>query len=434
MLTTAIPTSLVESRPTQPVAVSRDPAELNSAFEQFNQLSQQLEDSYRILEDRVCELNGQLANESESRLKELAEKEKLANRLEKLVELLPGGVIVLDQRGRVVTCNPVADQFLRESGTDGTKSNTSLIGQYWSQIIDRCFAPRMDDGHEISLKDGRRLSVATSSLDPEPGQIILLTDQTETRLLQQRVSHNEQLTAMGKMVASLAHQIRTPLSTAMLYAGHLCNDQLDPERIPQFADKLLSRLKNMEKQVSDMLVFSRRDIAITDLLSIEDFFDEIVAATEQPLIASSSVMTTEIKTAGIEFMCHQELLSGAVLNLVMNSIQAVEQGAVIKLEAQLVDKEWVEISVADQGPGIDPTIQNRAMEEFFTTKSNGTGLGLAVVHSVVNGHKGQFWIDSIPGKGTIVTIRLPLFRDKQAGQQIDQQTIEQAEMNQEQFA
>ena len=111
----------------------------------------------------------------------------------------------------------------------------------------------------------------------------------------------------------------------------------------------------------------------------------------------------------VEFLCHQELLSGAVLNLIVNAIQAVEQGAVINLSATLVDQQWLEISVSDQGPGIDPSIQNQAMDEFFTTKSNGTGLGLAVVHSVVNGHKGQFWIDSVPGCGTNVTIRLPIY-------------------------
>ncbi|MBV1888820.1 MAG: PAS domain-containing protein [Proteobacteria bacterium] len=364
---------------------------------------EKLENSVRVLEDRVSQLNGQLAHESENRLKELAEKERLANRLEKLVELLPGGVIVLNQRGQVVTYNPVAKALLGEP----------LEGEYWSSVIERCFAPRLDDGHEVSLKDGRRLSVATSSLDPEPGQIILLTDQTETRLLQQRVSHDQRLTAMGKMVASLAHQIRTPLSTAMLYAGHLKNSQLDPTHVPEFAEKLLSRLKNMEKQVSDMLVFSRRDIAITDRSNIEELFEELQLAADQSLMDSSSVMTLDIQTPGLEFLCHRELLSGAILNLVMNSIQAVERNAVIELTAKKVGQQWLEICVSDHGPGIDPAIQHHAMEEFFTTKSNGTGLGLAVVHSVVNGHKGQFWIDSNPGSGTNVFIRLPVCMDEQ---------------------
>ena len=361
--------------------------------------------AYEQLESRVSELNKQLAQESKNRLKELAEKERLANRLEKLVELLPGGVIVLNQRGQVATYNPAAKDLLGEP----------LTGEYWSSVIDRCFAPRLDDGHEVSLKDGRRLSVSTSSLDPEPGQIILLTDQTETRLLQQRVSHDQRLTAMGKMVASLAHQIRTPLSTAMLYAGHLKNSQLNPERVPEFAEKLLSRLKNMEKQVSDMLVFSRRDIAITDRSTIEAFFEELTIAADQPLADSSSVMTMDIQTPAVEFMCHRELLSGAILNLIMNAIQAVETNAKIELSAKLVDQQWLEICVSDHGPGIDPTIQNRAMEEFFTTKSNGTGLGLAVVHSVVNGHKGQFWIDSTStsGSGTRVFIRLPVCMNEQ---------------------
>lgn len=191
-------------------------AGLEQAFALFNQMSSQLSESYSLLEERVTELKGQLALVSAQRMEELAEKERLANRLQSLLDLLPGGVIVIDAHGVVREANPAALGLLGEP----------LVGMLWREVIARCFAPREDDGHEISLRDGRRLSIATRSLNGEPGQLILLNDLTDTRRLQEQLARHERLSALGRMVASLAHQIRTPLSAALLYAGHLSEQAL----------------------------------------------------------------------------------------------------------------------------------------------------------------------------------------------------------------
>lgn len=142
-------------------------AGLEHTFALFNQMSTQLNASYSMLEARVTELKGQLALVSAQRMQELAEKERLANRLQSLLDLLPGGVIVIDGQGVVREANPVARSLL----------GRPLVGMLWREVIARNFAPREDDGHEISLKDGRRLSIATRSLHAEPGQLVLLTDQ-----------------------------------------------------------------------------------------------------------------------------------------------------------------------------------------------------------------------------------------------------------------
>src|SRR5262245_61809444 len=134
-------------------------AGLEQAFALFNQMSAQLSESYSMLEARVTELKGQLALVSAQRMQELAEKERLANRLQSLLDLLPGGVIVIDGQGVVREANPVARNLLGQP----------LAGMLWREVITRSFAPREDDGHEISLKDGRRLSIATRSLNAEPG-------------------------------------------------------------------------------------------------------------------------------------------------------------------------------------------------------------------------------------------------------------------------
>ncbi|WP_181017560.1 PAS domain-containing protein, partial [Pseudomonas syringae] len=154
---------------------------LEQAFSLFNQMSSQLADSYGMLETRVAELKGELAEAGVQRMQELAEKERLANRLQNLVDLLPGGVIVIDGMGVVREANPTAIELLGQP----------LLGMLWRHVISRCFAPREDDGHEVSLRDGRRLSIATRSLDAEPGQLVLLNDLTETRRLQEQLARHE---------------------------------------------------------------------------------------------------------------------------------------------------------------------------------------------------------------------------------------------------
>ena len=170
-----------------------------------------------------------------------------ASRLEHLLQVMPAGVIVIDGKGIVRQANEQAKALLGEP----------LEEEVWRSIITRSFKPRADDGHEVSLVDGRRVKLSITPLENEPGQLIVITDLTETRQLQARVSHMQRLSSLGKMVASLAHQIRTPLSAAMLYASNLTRKGLGQEAQTQFANKLTDRLKELESQVNDMLLFAK---------------------------------------------------------------------------------------------------------------------------------------------------------------------------------
>ncbi len=386
--------------------------DLKSAFALFDQLSGQLADSYHLLENRVAELNKELTTLSDRRLQELAEKEKLAHRLESLLNFLPGGVVVLDSSGCVSECNPAALDLLGEP----------LQGELWRDVIARSFAPRQDDGHEVSLHDGRRISIQTRNLG-EDGQIILLTDQTETRRLQGELSRHERLSALGKMMGALAHQIRTPLSSAMLYAGHLCNGKLDDERRQQFSEKILGRLNNIERQIQDMLFYVKGELPLNEVISVAQLQSELAEAMEVPLMTTESNCNWVINCAEEFIQCNRDALIGAVLNLVNNAIQAVERKAHLRIEFNAypnalnnpaahnaaLDQEpprlW--IRVCDKGPGMSPELLNSVGDLFVTTKAQGTGLGLSVVQAVARAHHGKFLLQSTVGKGTCASLLIP---------------------------
>lgn len=371
---------------------------LQAAFDSFNLMSQQLTEAYQALELQVQELTEELARTEARRENEVAEKQRVTGRLEGLLSALPVGVVVLDVRGRVQECNPAAIELLGEP----------LEGERWLDVIQRVFAPRLDDGHEVSLKDGRRVSIATRSLAGEPGQLIVLTDMTETRALQERLSRHQRLSALGKVAASLAHQIRTPLSAAMLYGEHLQNSELAPAQQKRFAGKLMSRLNHLEQQVRDMLIFARGDMPVSDLVTTDVLVQGLEAAMESPLEASQSRYQLDNRAPGLLLQCNKEGLIGAILNLVNNAIEVVGSGAEISIELSVVDANQLRICVADQGPGIAEDILAEVKEAFFTTKSHGTGLGLSVVQGVARAHHGEFFIESMPGQGTHMTLQLPL--------------------------
>jgi two-component system sensor histidine kinase FlrB len=374
-------------------------AGLEQAFALFNQMSTQLSTSYSMLEARVTELKGQLALVSAQRMQELAEKERLAHRLQSLLDLLPGGVIVIDGQGVVREANPVARNLLGQP----------LVGMLWRQVIARNFAPREDDGHEISLKDGRRLSIATRSLHAEPGQLVLLTDLTETRRLQDQLSRHERLSALGRMVASLAHQIRTPLSAALLYASHLTEQVLPVEQQQRFAGRLKERLHELEHQVRDMLIFARGELPLPDRLAPAALFDALRSAAEPHVLGMQVRWQCDSRMG--ELLCNRDTLVGSVLNLIENAIQAGGREARLKIHLYQRD-ETLRLCISDNGPGIDNTTLARLGEPFFTTKTTGTGLGLAVVKAVARAHQGDVQLRSRPGRGTCAILTLPLLGAK----------------------
>ncbi len=377
---------------------------LTAAFAFFNETSQQLSQSYELLERRVQQLTSDLDRVAEEKEQEHQKKQQIASQMRALLNFLPGGVIVLDSKGIVLEANPAAKQLL----------DCPLEGRLWREAINDCFAPKNDDGLEVSTHKGRRVSIATSSLGND-GQIILLTDQTETRKLQENLSRNERLSAMGKMVSALAHQIRTPLSAAMLYAGHLCNGELAQEKKDAFSKKLYGRLQHMEKQVRDMMLFVKSELPLNDVVSLADLELGLREASEVAISTTDSACLWNNANPNKQIKCHREALISAIMNLINNGIQACPVAPKLKIDISCVErnkKPIAQIRVIDYGEGISDSRLKDSAEIFVTTKDQGTGLGLSVVKSVAKAHGGTFELSSVLGKGTEALIEIPVLSDK----------------------
>ncbi|QDF67689.1 PAS domain-containing protein [Shewanella sp. SNU WT4] len=329
----------------------------------------------------------------------------MSTRMDHILQAMPSGIIILDEAGIVTQANAVAYSLL----------GLPLDGLRWLTIIERAFAPKDDDGHEVSLRDGRRVKLAITPLSPEPGQLIVLTDLTETRQLQTNLSHLERLSALGKMVANLAHQVRTPLTAAILYASNLKQARLSAEARSRFSDKLLDRLNDLERQVNDMLLMARGQAnGQAQDISAEALMQQVMERCE-PIVTKQGAMISVAVQQDSHIHVNINAMASALGNLVNNSLEAgASDIRLVVMPDATEPTKRVQLLVADNGRGIDKKSQAQVCDPFFTTKAQGTGLGLAVVQSVAQQHDGRLTLSAAPGRGAIVALSLPTLINQSA--------------------
>jgi len=226
------------------------------------------------------------------------------------------------------------------------------------------------------------------------------------RQLDAVLTRHQRLAALGEMAATLAHQIRTPLSSALLYASNAANAGLAPARRDELLGRAIGCLHNLEQLVSDMLGFARGAAASNAPVALADIAMAVTNATPA-LVREGQRLNVATPPAAAVVCGSREALVGAVLNLVTNALQAAGPNATVDVESRL-DGQMAEIRVTDNGPGVPAALRQRIFEPFFTSRPDGTGLGLAVVRSVAEAHGGDIRLDSSDGTGARFVLRLPL--------------------------
>jgi two-component system, sensor histidine kinase FlrB len=346
--------------------------------------------------------------QKESYQGELPHLRKQSTQLERIIDAMPTGMIMLDGDGVVVKINKIASKLLDEP----------ILGYPWFDVIRRSFKPRADDWHEVSLNDGRRVKLEISALEDQPGQLIMITDLTETRLLQDKLSQLQRLSSLGQMVSKLAHQIRTPLSAAMLYGANLKNKKLKDQDRDNFQDKLMSRLQDLEQQVNDMLLFAKSgQQQVVEPLSINELVNDSTAGLEALIEKAQAKITFQPCPDDCHILGNKSALTGAIQNLIHNSLEVIKIDAEVRISSYCQD-DYAYISVKDNGNGISADLADKIFEPFYTSRVQGTGLGLAVVKSVTQAHQGTVHLLSKPNEGAHFCIKLPLL-DRESKSNID---------------
>lgn len=370
-------------------------AELQRAFDVFNQVSAELTQAYDALQGRVASLTEELAVANGELRRQYEEKEALSERLSLLLNALPAGVVVLDGTATITEANPAArDMF----GAD-------LLGKHWGDVTRCHLEPTVTIGEW--LLGERRVSVAESALAAAGGKLLLVHDVTAAHRMKTELERNQRLAAMGEMAAALAHQLRTPLAAALLYTANLGKPELPEDARAKFADKATSQLRRLERLIQDVLLFARGESIGRDVMPAGDLLLE-AAHTVEPLMREHGIdFEFRDDCGGAVIVGGRKALFGAIVNLLENAMQATPAGGKICLSGSC-EADCVRISVRDSGSGISPELQARIFEPFFTTRGLGTGLGLAIALGVARAHGGGIDLHSESGAGSEFVITLPV--------------------------
>jgi two-component system sensor histidine kinase FlrB len=205
----------------------------------------------------------------------------------------------------------------------------------------------------------------------------------------------------------MAHQVRTPLATAILYSSQMSNPALDNEKRQRFSQKILERLQYLERQVNDMLIFAKDGRLAMESFSLAELLNHLKESVKDYTGGGGIILQISNKVQNDAMLGNENALRGALLNLLNNAIEAVGRVGCIEISVSQLDNSLLQIVIKDDGPGITAEHRQRIFEPFFTTKAQGTGLGLAVVDSVVKAHGGTVHVESAIGQGTIFSLALP---------------------------
>lgn len=378
-----------------------DSKELEQAFTLFNEVSALLTGAYHELQQRVERLTQELEVANGELRRQLLQKEALSQRLSHLLAAMPAGVVVLDHLGQITEMNPAAYQLL----------GRGVLGVSWSSVAEeRLLQTGYPHEWELAPEAGSgvlRVSISSSPLDAAGGQVVLIHDITDAHAMQRELQRHQRLSAMGEMAAGLAHQLRTPLATALLYAAHLGRPGLQEGDRIRFADKVLARLRHLEHLIQDMLLFVKGESAGQETISVSSLLSELQQVMEPQMAQCGLQFAIDDESHGASVLGSRKALTGALLNLLENAMQACFEGAAVRLRGGL-DNGGVLLSVTDTGPGIDADVQERLFEPFYTTRAEGTGLGLAIVRGVIEAHGGSVEVVSSLGAGSEFVLHLPM--------------------------
>lgn len=339
---------------------------------------------------------------------------------EEVTRNMPAGLLVVNATGIISSSNPAAEQVLGIRGLGFRRYSEALgEGSDLTRLVAECLSTgkiyrREEVEHVPPAGDTRHLGVTISPIrrgtEKISGAICLLTDLTELAALQQRMQLKENLAALGELSAGIAHEFKNALATISGYAQMI--PEASEKDASEYAGRILEQTRNITHVVAEFLKYARPLEISDETVTLQAVVERVVAEVGETL---PQVKIRYEGTFG-DVEGDEGFLRQALLNLTRNAAEACASAAhggkvLVRGEVARGDEAGLQqITVFDNGPGIEANAMVKLFRPFFTTKANGTGLGLAVVQKIIVQHGGQVEARNRPEGGAAFIVTLPLPR------------------------
>ncbi|MCH2203348.1 MAG: ATP-binding protein [Fuerstiella sp.] len=238
------------------------------------------------------------------------------------------------------------------------------------------------------------------------------SEQDRVQLLEEQLMRAQRLSSVGALASSITHEFNNILTTVINYAKMGVRHKDDATRDKAF-DKILAAGQRASKITTGMLAYSRSTSDRYDPAELSRLLDDVMTLVQKDLQMHRIGVDRDV-TTGVWAKVNSSQVQQILMNLIVNARQAMHEGGRIKLSIRdNPDEGWAEISVGDNGSGIPHDRLQKIFDPFYTTRQadargqGGTGLGLAVCRRIIEAHSGRIRVESLPGKGTTFTLKLP---------------------------
>ncbi len=334
-------------------------------------------------------------------------------------------VVAADRSGRITVFNKGAERVFGIPAESVIGKTCSAVIEDAASCIERTLQSGMPIDYEeaeIHTKGGKTVVVGMSTsiikdaLGTTDTVVAVLRDLTHQRKVEEQLRRQEKLSAMGELASSVAHEIRNPLNSISMTVQRFAKD-FEPK---EYQEEYRSLVKMMNEEVNRMskiiqqfLRFARPPKLNPSLVSIEDFVQDVLSVVKSEAQARSITVKSEIGFRG-SVMIDREQMKQVLLNMIQNAFHAIGDHGEVRIAAKQANDQ-LQLTVSDTGSGIPAELLPKIFNLYYTTKADGTGMGLSMAHQIVTEHGGRIDVESEVGKGTTFTIVLPLKEQMQKG-------------------
>jgi len=335
---------------------------------------------------------------------------------QEVVTSLPVGLIATDKDGKIAFYNSAAERItsLDLASARGKEADSVLPNHFCGlkESLDRG-AAIYEKEMECEFSEDKivPVSVSASKIINEEGhfvgQLLIIRDLGEVRRLQDEIRRKEKLAAIGGLAAGVAHEIRNPLSSIKGIASYFRDKSDEDSGDQEMAGVMIVEVDRLNRVISELLEFAKPTDLKLKTSDLNSLIGHSIRLIETEATEKDIAIQIDLPQQPILTQIDSDRFSQCLLNLYLNSLQAMEKGGRLNIKSALMDDNLILIQIRDTGPGILVEDLNKIFDPYYTTKPKGTGLGLAIVHKIIEAHNGSVKVRSVPGKGTTFAITIP---------------------------